>query len=103
TDQWLAIINTGMCPPLLHEDGDEQQAILTIPNLPFVPGDYWIDLSLAVRPEGRVDYVERAVRLSVEPNDIYGSGYTVTSRDGVVFIDGSWQIVAGASLKKIAI
>lgn len=94
TDQWLGMINTGMCPPTVVEDADGQVAVLTIPRLPFVPGTYWIDLSLAVKSHGRVDFVERAARLDVCEYDVYGSGYTVKERDGCVYIDGSWEVLS---------
>ncbi len=91
-DQWLANFNSGMRPPPPHERSTHEQAILRVPKLPFVPGSYWIDVSIAQKNIGRLDYVERAATIRIIEHDVYGSGYTVSSQDGVIYLDGHWEI-----------
>ncbi len=93
-DQWIMNFNTGMRPPTAREAAQRQIAILDIPNLPLVPGQYWLDVSVAQKSSGRLDYVNRAISLSVEPYDVYGSGYTVGTGEGIVYLDAVWSVTA---------
>ena len=90
--QTLALFNTGMKPPKRTTRWNGETVILEIPALPFVPGEYWLDISVAHKVTGRLDYVENAVPLKIEAADVYGSGYSVTARDGLVYLDGHWNI-----------
>ena len=89
-DQWLANFNTGMKPPTSGAK-TTNDFLLHVPRLPFVPGSYWIDLSVAQKSVGRLDYVEHAALLHVADNDVYGSGYAPGHGDGIVFLDGEWR------------
>ena len=92
TDQWLVNFNTGMKPPAIRQEGRYQRIVLRVARLPFVPGSYWIDLSVAQKSVGRIDFVERAAQLHISEYDVYGSGYTVHQGDGLVYMDGEWEI-----------
>jgi len=93
TEQWLANFNTGMKPPPVGPRSLAERVILRIPAIPFVPGSYWIDISVAQKGVGRLDYVDRAAPLQVVDHDVYGSGYSPGSGDGVVYLDADWEIV----------
>ena len=94
-DQWLAGINTGMRPLDAASPRQHHEAfLLHLPRVPFTPGIYWIGLSASRGQTGRVDFVDRAARLQVEPGDVYGTGYVVSSSYGVFFLDGSWEVVS---------
>jgi lipopolysaccharide transport system ATP-binding protein len=93
-DQWIMNFNTGMKPPITRESARRQVATLQIPQLPLVPGQYWIDVSVAQKSSGRLDYVSHAVLLSVESYDVYGSGYTVGRGEGFVYLDAAWDVAA---------
>ncbi len=99
TEQWLCNFNTGMAPPKALTRCDRERVVLTVDKTPFVPGAYYIDVSVAQKGAKRLDYVDRAAVIEVLGSDIYGSGYSVTNRDGVIYLDGKWQIQAneGAS------
>ena len=45
-DAWLAAFNTGMRPPRVQSRSAHESVTLTVPQLPFVPGEYKIDLSI---------------------------------------------------------
>ncbi len=94
-DQWLAGINTAMRPFKANAPRNYSEVfLLHLPRVPFTPGTYWIDLSASRGQLGRVDFVDRAARLVIEPGDVYGTGYTVSSSYGVFFLDGSWEVEA---------
>lgn len=97
-DQWLANINTGMVRPEILEVADQQTAILELSPLPFVPGQYHIDLSVAIRGVGRIDFVEHALDFTVVPYDLYGTGYTVSDRDGIVYLNANWKLLRSERL-----
>jgi lipopolysaccharide transport system ATP-binding protein len=91
--QWLANFNTGMKPPAqpLGKDGAETLELL-IPTVPFVTGNYFIDISVAQKGVGRLDAIESAVPLHVTDNDVYGTGYGPRQGDGVVYLDAEWSV-----------
>ncbi len=93
-DQWLTNFNTGMRPPVTRESARRQVATLHIPRMPLVPGQYWIDVSVAQKSSGRLDYASHAILLSVESYDVYGSGYTVGRGEGFVYLDAAWDVTA---------
>jgi lipopolysaccharide transport system ATP-binding protein len=95
--QLLANYNTGMNPPTRSMRADSATFILRIPRVPFVPGTYWIDLSVAQKSVGRLDFVERAAPLNVVDADVYGSGYAPRAPDGIIYIEGTWEISTGGS------
>jgi lipopolysaccharide transport system ATP-binding protein len=56
----------------------------TIERPTFTPGDFTVTVTLGTDPGTLVDKVEHVLRFHVEPRDIYGTGYVLTSDDGVV-------------------
>jgi len=72
----------------IHEEitGDNIKATLTIPEIQFTPGRYYIDLSLVETGIGRIDFIENAAEFVVEVGDIYGTGYQFTNDLGVFYL-----------------
>jgi lipopolysaccharide transport system ATP-binding protein len=70
-----------------------QNAILDIPRLPFTPGSYSISLSITDGNAGRIDFVDQSVHFQVVESDVYGTGFNVSSKYGVMFLDASWRII----------
>ena len=68
---------------------------MEIPVVRLTPGRYSIDLSVAQKGAGRIDYVEDAGTFEVLDGDVYGNGYQVTGYFGVFFLDGKWVIRNG--------
>ncbi len=91
--QWIASINSGMsCSHVDQPRQKQEQAILRIPTIPFTPGSYWIDVSVAQQGIGRLDYVENAATFTVAEADVYGTGYQVSQYFGLVYLMGDWEI-----------
>lgn len=92
-NQRVCSINTGMtCDHLNSERCPTEKATLHIPKIYLVPGRYSIDLSVAQKSSGRIDYVEEAIDFNVIGADVYGSGYEVHNGFGVFYLDGKWTI-----------
>jgi len=79
----------------------QDRVIVRIPELPLVPGRYYLDIS--VREPGaagfgkgaELDRVEHSATFEVVPADVFGSGHLMTGGrfgSGVVFMDSSWEI-----------
>ena len=63
-----------------------EKATIRIPTLQFSPGKYSIDISVARKGAGRLDFIENGVNFLIEENDIYDTGYRFTSYFGSFFI-----------------
>ena len=58
---------------------------LAVERLPLLAGTYYISLSIVERERDWVDYVERAIRFTVEPFNVYSTGRIPERSQGVVF------------------
>ena len=93
TGQWLSNFNTGMKPPAGYEPREAIETVtLDLPVVPYVTGNYFMDISVAQKGVGRLDAVENAIPLHVTDNDVYGSGYSLSHKEGVVYLNGDWSI-----------
>ena len=94
--QLLTGISTAMTATIIEQPRQKKElAVLEIPNLPFVPGTYYIDISAISgeeRPAKRVDFAERAAKFDVVEADVYGSGFPMSSKYGAFYLQASWQI-----------
>ncbi|HVL40245.1 MAG TPA: ABC transporter ATP-binding protein [Fimbriimonadaceae bacterium] len=96
TGQWLSNFNTGMSAPReLAKRACRETFVLTLPRLPYVAGNYYLDISVAQKGVGRLDAVENSVVLHVADSDVYGTGYAPRSGEGIIYTDGDWEIVSG--------
>ncbi len=59
-----------------------------VPNLPLVPGTYFLNLTLAEQGREWVDHVERALAIHVQPAPVYGVAEVPTAADAVFFVSG---------------
>lgn len=92
-DQRLASTNDGMsCSRVDQPRENLEEAVFTLRHIPFTPGTYSIAVAIARKGSGRIDYVDRAAVFSVIDADIYGTGYQVTASNGIIYLDGSWEI-----------
>jgi lipopolysaccharide transport system ATP-binding protein len=72
---------------------DAGTACLHIPNIPLLPGRYFITLSLVEDQCEWIDRVERALVLNVHPADVYRSGRIPEPQtQGVIFVDGEIRV-----------
>ncbi|MCP4249345.1 MAG: ABC transporter ATP-binding protein [bacterium] len=92
-NQWVCSINSGMSGRYADSvRAEDETARLHVPIVRLTPGRYSIDLSVAQKGCGRVDYVEDAGTFDVLDGDVYGNGYQVTGYFGVFYVDGTWVI-----------
>ncbi|MEW6155106.1 MAG: ABC transporter ATP-binding protein [Actinomycetota bacterium] len=76
---------------------------VSVPELPLVPGRYFVEVIVYEGGKGSlqvVDRVERAAEIEVTVADVYGSGFMVppAGRAGLVFVDAHWELCAGGSV-----
>lgn len=94
-DQWLTSINTAMVKPQIKEPRKKIERVnLYIPKLYLTEDSYLIDLSIAHKGVGRLDYVENAASINIVDNDVYSNGYRVNNYFGVFYTEGSWEIIS---------
>lgn len=63
-------------------------AELTINELPVMPGNYLISLSVVDSNRTWLDFIERALSVVVVPDDVYGSGKIPAGTQGVIYVRG---------------
>ena len=69
-------------PPYAIAQRGTARFVLEAPTL--TPGSYWISVALGTDPLTVVDRVDYALRFTVSPKDIYGTGQLLTPDDGLV-------------------
>jgi lipopolysaccharide transport system ATP-binding protein len=78
-------------PAFIPMDGHRGKIVCTIPELPLVPGEYFLNPSI-FSTAGLADYVTHAVPLSVGGSDFYGSGKLPDRQWGLVLLNHSWTV-----------
>ncbi len=63
-----------------------------IPELPLVPGLYCMSFGCSDH-QGVLDQVSRAIRMTVEPADYYGTGSLPMAKHGHTLVRANWQVV----------
>ncbi len=92
--QRLTSINTQMsCSFIQKPRSAKEFAILTVPHMMLMPGTYLIDIDIVQQGIGHLDFIENAATFYVIEDDIYGSGYQVTSYFGLFYTIGDWKIL----------
>jgi lipopolysaccharide transport system ATP-binding protein len=74
----------------------EQTFICDIPSMSLVPGEYMVNVAVAVR-ETLIDCVEDCARLTIIPTDYYGTGRV--PRHGTSVLTHQWSMHAGSELE----
>ncbi|MHC4481541.1 MAG: Wzt carbohydrate-binding domain-containing protein [Planctomycetota bacterium] len=90
---------TAFCPTFQQPhlvNGSTRQGRITcvIPRLRLLPGQYYV--TLFVKPHEylaskNLDRVDRAVQFTVEPADVFETGFAPHSSHGVFFDDALWE------------
>jgi lipopolysaccharide transport system ATP-binding protein len=68
------------------------RARCTINDIRLLPGEYRVDVGLGDSSD-HLDRVEDALRLTVDPADIYGTGRVPRRRNGLVAMSARWHVV----------
>ena len=75
--------NTYMAAPPPHHLPQAGKVTFRTAGGQLTPGSYYVTVSVGSHPGTLEDKVENALRFSVHPADIYGTGYLLTKEDGV--------------------
>lgn len=90
----LATFATSMRgPKIQYPRNKSEKIIFSLPEMPFVPGSYSIDIAVAQQDTRMLDEIENAMQFKVIEWDIYGNGFQVQSSHGAIFLDGKSEIV----------
>lgn len=93
--QVVFVANSGFEPNRPTDDlVGEQMFVCEIPSLALIPGEYMIDVALAVG-DSLVDCVGDATRLTVVPCDYYGTGRV--PKYGTCVLEHRWHLNQGTS------
>jgi lipopolysaccharide transport system ATP-binding protein len=94
--QTVFIVTTRMKPLEIRGDRSEREMIrIQFRHLPLTPGRYDIELGVRSFADGHVlDWIREAGQFHIVSSDIYGTGYNIHPRDGQVFVDWDWDLVA---------
>ncbi len=68
---------------------DSGVAVLDIPELPLIPGTYFLSLAVVEDQRTWVDHAERALSFDVVPADVFGTGRTLERTQGNVYVRGT--------------
>lgn len=90
TGQRICTAHSAYEPTRIHEQRTgEQIFVCDIPNLPLLPGDYKIHVSLDAA-NNPIDYIDDATRLTIIRSDFYGTGVIPTK--GTFLLDNRWAL-----------
>jgi lipopolysaccharide transport system ATP-binding protein len=64
----------------------------TIEDIRLLPGEYRLDVTLGDSSDA-LDRVDDAIRVTVDPSDIYGTGRVPRRRNGLVALKARWGLV----------
>ena len=64
---------------------------LSIDSLDLLGGIYYFDISLARSGLQRFFTIEQAIKLNIEPTDIYKSGFLLDQKYGVISVLHQWH------------
>ena len=83
-------------PELVHATDRQATIAFEVSELRLLPGLYHLSVILATgsaASPAHTDHIERAVRISVEPADIFGTGASPEpGRHGLFYQEASWSI-----------
>ncbi len=83
------------------ERGTNERVVIDVPEMPLVPGDYQISVSVQLDPrqvredDVVVDQVLRAAEFTVVPADVLANGYRFGPVDGEFRVPFSWELRPG--------
>jgi lipopolysaccharide transport system ATP-binding protein len=88
-EQKIAAFSTAMKKVEVIYDGLEKDEIYSfnINNPNLIEGSYLLDISVAYKTGGRVDYISGAMPFNVLSRDIYGNGVLLNSHFGKIYLD----------------
>ncbi|MCC7391161.1 ABC transporter ATP-binding protein [Candidatus Sumerlaeota bacterium] len=94
-ETWIGSFNTGMAGFSFGAgaSGDEGWLRCSLKDVNLNAGTYSIALSILRDHRNRADYVDRAGSFHVVESDVYGTGYPMHTKFGIVYLKGKWESV----------
>ncbi|MEO8376064.1 MAG: ABC transporter ATP-binding protein [Candidatus Sumerlaeota bacterium] len=91
-ETWVGSFNTAMEGYQFGAGAsvDEGWLRCTFKELRLNAGSYSISLMILRDHRNRADYVDRAGTFQVVESDVYGTGYPMHSRFGLIYVNGKW-------------
>lgn len=68
----------------------------TVTGPTFGPGRYTISPSIGTDPRVVADWIDHAIEIEVAARDIYDTGYLLTADEGLVALEGTFDVLADA-------
>ncbi|MCC6545857.1 ABC transporter ATP-binding protein [Candidatus Sumerlaeota bacterium] len=95
-ETWIGSFNTAMEGFQFGSGADNDEGWLrcTFKGLHLNAGTYSIALMILRDQRNRADFIDRAGTFQVVESDVYGTGYPMHSRFGLLYLDGTWERVA---------
>jgi len=87
--------STFMGSPPPHRIPSRGKIAFRLTELPLCPGDYFVNIALAIDQRFLYDKVTAALTFSVERSDPYGTGYVLTRQHGVCAFKAVCEITNG--------
>lgn len=92
-ETWIGSFNTGMAGFAPGEKSTTDLGWLrcTFNDLPLNPGAYNIAISVIRDQQTRADYVDRVGTFHVIESNVYGTGYPMHGKFGMIYLRGTWE------------
>ena len=90
----LGSFNTFMAEPPPHRLPPRGRVTFELPARQFTPGGYWLTVSCGSHSGALEDKIENVLRFTVQPADIYGTGYMTTREDGAGTLEARARVIA---------
>ncbi len=91
--RWVTSFTTTM--KVEYDDtkrGESEIAKLTLPNVNFAVGTYFVDISISSKAEGRIEFYENVLSFNMLSSNQYGNGFEFSEYFGSVYFQGKWVI-----------
>lgn len=87
--------NTYMAFPPPHKLPQKGYVVFHLGSKQFIPRTYSVTVSVGPHQSKLLDKVDRCISFSIEPSDVYGTGYILSKDDGVSLMRFSASISDG--------
>ncbi len=91
--QYMFALNNYMLNRNSFEKIEEGTAVFELPCVSLLPGTYTVSFYIVEDEKEWIDYINHALTLNVEADDVYGTGKMIGSPTGGVYIMGRVYIV----------
>ncbi len=94
--QRIAVLHSRIHSRLVTDDEKNHTMVCRVPDLPLLPGEYSIDVSVGTW-DSSLDSIEEAARITVLPSDYFQTGELPNAQQGVVAIHCNWSASPAAT------